>query len=76
MQAEFFLFLVYLKCYYSISVRLTVIQTKLRVEKQTSECYLSKETNIMHIIQMAHEQHAIYFGYAFYRRFRQILQES
>ncbi len=30
----------------------------------------------MHIIQMAQEQHAIYFGYAFFRRFRQILQES
>ncbi len=27
----------------------------------------------MHIIQMAQEQHAIYFGYAF---FSQILQES
>ncbi len=26
----------------------------------------------MHIIQMAQEQHAIYFGYAFFRRFRQI----
>ncbi len=30
----------------------------------------------MHINQMAQEQHAIYFGYAFFRRFRQILQES
>ncbi len=30
----------------------------------------------MHIIQMAQEQHAIYFGYAFFRSFRQILQES
>ncbi len=30
----------------------------------------------MHIIQMAQEQHAIYFGYTFFRRFRQILQES
>ncbi len=30
----------------------------------------------MHIIQMTQEQHAIYFGYAFFRRFRQILQES
>ncbi len=72
MQAEFFFF-VYSKCYYSISVRLTVILT---VEKQTSECHLSNETNIMHIIQMAQEQHAIYFGYAFFSRFRQILQES
>ncbi len=61
----FFLFLVYSKCYYSISVRLTVILT---VEQQTSECHLSKETNTMHIIQMAQEQHAIYFGYAFFRR--------
>ncbi len=65
------LFLVYSKCYYSISVRLAVILT---VEKQTSECHLSKETNTMHIIQMAQEQHAIYFGYAFFRRFRLILQ--
>ncbi len=46
------------------------------VEKHTSECHLSKETNTMHIIQMAQEQHAIYFGYAFFRRFRQIWQES
>ncbi len=58
------------KCYYSISERLTVFLT---VEKPTSECHLSKETNTMHIIQMVQEQHAIYFGYAF---FRLILQES
>ncbi len=31
----------------------------------TSECHLSKETNTMHIIRMAQEQHAIYLGYAF-----------
>ncbi len=75
MQVELFFsfFSVIVKCYYSISVRLTVILT---VEKQTSECHLSKETNTMHIIQMAQEQHAIYFGYAFFRRFRLILQES
>ncbi len=30
----------------------------------------------MHIIQMVQEQHAIYFGYAFFRWFRPILQES
>ncbi len=30
----------------------------------------------MHIIQMAQVQHAIYLGYAFFRHFRQILQES
>ncbi len=46
------------------------------VEKQTSECHLSKETKTMHIIQMVQEQHAIYFGYAVFRRFRLILQES
>ncbi len=34
----------YSKCYYSISVRLTVILT---VEKHTSEGHLSKETNII-----------------------------
>ncbi len=34
--------------------------------KQTSECHLSKETKTMHIIQMVQEQHAIYFGYAFF----------
>ncbi len=61
------------KCYYSISVRLTVILT---VEKQTSEYLLSKETNTMHLIQIVQEQHAIYFGYAFFRPFRLILQES
>ncbi len=37
----------------------------LTVEKQTSEYHLSKETNNIHIIQMAQEQHAIYFGYDF-----------
>ncbi len=30
----------------------------------------------MHLIQTVQEQHAIYFGYAFFRRFRLILQES
>ncbi len=45
----------------------------LTVEKQTSEIHLSKE---MHMIQMVQEQNAIYFGYAFFRRFRLILQES
>ncbi len=30
----------------------------------------------MHVFQMAQEQHAIYFGYAFFKRFRQILQKS
>ncbi len=59
----FFTFSVCSKFYYSISVRLTVI---LMVEKQTSECHLSKETKTMHIIQMVQEQHAIYFGYALF----------
>ncbi len=54
---------------------LNISKTYSYSEKQTSECHLSKETNTMHIIQMAQEQHAIYFGYAF-RRFRQIWQES
>ncbi len=57
-----FSFSVCSKCYYSISVRLTVILT---IEIPTSERHLSKETNTMHIIQMAQEQHAIYFGYDF-----------
>ncbi len=75
MQAEFFFsfFVCIQSAITQISVRLTVILT---VEKQTSECHLSNETNIMHIIQMAQEQHAIYFGYAFFSRFRLILQES
>ncbi len=30
---------------------------------------LSKKTNTMYIIQMVKEQHAIYFGYAFFRSF-------
>ncbi len=55
---------------------LNISKTYSDSEKQTSECHLSKETNTMHIIQMTQEQHAIYFGYAFFRRFRQILQES
>ncbi len=37
----------------------------LTVEKQTSERHLSKETNTMHIIQMAQEQHAITLGMPF-----------
>ncbi len=57
-----FSFSVCSKCYYSISVRHTVILT---AGKYTSECHLSKEIKTMHIIQMAQEQHAIYFGYAF-----------
>ncbi len=64
---QIFSFSVCSKYYYSISVRLTVILT---VEKQTSEYHLSKENNAMHIIQMVQEQHAINFGYAFFRRFR------
>ncbi len=55
---------------------LNISKTYSDFEKQTSECHLSKETNIMHIFQMAQEEHAIYFGYAFFRRFRLILQES
>ncbi len=72
MQAELFL------SFFSVfKVLLLNINTViLTVDKQTSECHLLKETNTMHIIQMAQEQHAIYFGYAFFRRFRQILQES
>ncbi len=73
MQAEFFfLFL----CVFKVLL-LNISKTYSdSVGKQTSECHLSNETNIMHIIQMAQEQHAIYFGYAFFSRFRQILQES
>ncbi len=53
----------------------------LTVEKQTSECHLSK-TNTMHIIQMAQEQHALYFGYAlgvlgkFYRNRKGLKKEK
>ncbi len=46
--------------------------SKTYSDSDCSECHLSNETNTMHIIQMAQEQHAIYFGYAFFRRFRQI----
>ncbi len=48
----------------------------LLLKKQTSEYHLSKETKTMHIIQVVQEKHALYFGYAFFRRFRLILQES
>ncbi len=71
MQAEFFFFFLFKVLLLNISKTYSD-----SVEKQTSECHLSKETNTMHIIQMAQEQHAIYFGYGFFRRFRQILQES
>ncbi len=62
MQAELFLNF--------FSVFKVLLLNISKQEKQTSECHLSKETNTMHIIQMAQEQHAIYFGYAFFRRFR------
>ncbi len=61
--SSLYFFSVCSKCYYSMLVRLIVIRT---IEKQTSECRLSKETNTMHIIQMVQEQHAIYFGYALF----------
>ncbi len=73
MQAELFFYFFSVFNVLLLNIRLTVILT---VEKQTSEYHLLNETNIMHIIQMAQEQHAIYFGYTFFRRFRQILQES
>ncbi len=75
MQAEFFFsfFSVFKVLLLNISKTYSDSES---VEEQTSECHLSKETNTMHIIQMAQEQHAIYFGYAFFRRFRLILQES
>ncbi len=73
MQAELFISFFSVFNVLLLNIRLTVILT---VEKQTSEYHLLNETNIMHIIQMAQEQHAIYFGYTFFRRFRQILQES
>ncbi len=69
MQAEFFFFFSVFK------VLLLNISKTYSDSEKTSECHLSKETNTMHI-QMAQEQHAIYFGYAFLRRFRQIWQES
>ena len=37
-----------------------------------SECYLSKETKTMHVLQMVQEELSIYFGNALDRRFRQI----
>ncbi len=73
MQAELFISFFSVFNVLLLNIRLTVILT---VEKQTSEYHLLNETNIMHITQMAQEQHAIYFGYTFFRRFRQILQES
>ncbi len=58
-----------------LNISKTYSDSTVTVEKQTSVCHLSKETKTMHIIQMVQEQHAIYFGYAFFRRFRLILQE-
>ena len=45
--------------YYSMPVALIVILT---VVGENSECYLSKETKTMHVLQMVQEQHSIYFG--------------
>ncbi len=62
MQAELFL------SFFSVFKELLLNISKTHsdsVERQTSECHLSKETNTMHIIQMAQEQHSMYFGYAF-----------
>ncbi len=77
MQAEFFFsfFSVFKVLLLNISKTYSDSESP-PVEEQTSECHLSKETNTMHIIQMAQEQQANYFGYAFFRRFRLILQES
>ncbi len=63
MQAEFF---------FSFFSVFKVLLLNISKTYSDSDC----ETNIMHIIQMAKEQHAIYFGYAFFSHFRQILQES
>ncbi len=63
MQAEYF---------FSFFCVFKVLFLNISKTYSDSECHLSKETNTMHIIQMAQEQHAIYFGYAFFRRFRQI----
>ncbi len=67
----------------SVRFRVIIMSVRFRViltfEKQTSECQLSKETKTMHIlqmVQMVQEQHAIYFGYTFFRHFGLILQES
>ncbi len=65
---EFFFFSVFKVLLLNISIAVI-----LTVDKQTSEIHLSKE---MHMIQVVQEQNAIYFGYAFFRRFRLILQES
>ena len=38
-----------------------------------SECYLSKETKTMHVLQMVQEQLSIYFWYALDSRFRKLM---
>ncbi len=70
MQAELFF------SFFSVFKVLLLNISKTYSDSDCWETNLSKETNTMHIIQMAQEQYAIYFGYAFFRRFRLILQES
>ncbi len=43
--------------------------SKTYSDSQTSERHLSKETNTMHIIQMAQEQHAFTLGMPFLGKF-------
>ena len=47
----------------------------LTVVGENSECYLSKETKTMHVLQMVQEQLSIYFWYALDRLLRQIALE-
>ncbi len=74
MQAE--LFVSFFSVFKVLLLNISKTYSDSESYSETSECHLSNETNTMHIIQMAQEQHAIYFGYAFFRRLRQILQES
>ena len=55
-----------------MTVALRVILT---VWEKTLECFLSKETKTIHILQTVQEQCSIYFGYALDRHFRRNLQE-
>ena len=48
--------------YFSVFQLLLLNASSTYSDSENSECYLSKETKTMHVLQMVQEQHSIYFG--------------
>ena len=62
----------YSSSYYSVTLALTEILT---VVGENSELSLSKQTSTSPLLQVVQEQFSTYFGYAFFRSFRQKLPD-